>query len=101
MRLAMCMLSGEVLKMASEEMLKQDNVACPPSDIQIRGVTAIYFCVLLCPTALSGHVVDAQETIRATVVGAGSYTTSVSGSTITYDPGLLPLSAMQRALGLQ
>ncbi len=36
------------------------------------------------------RMVDAQETIRATVVGAGSYTTSVSGSTITYDPGLLP-----------
>lgn len=36
------------------------------------------------------RVVDARETIRATVVGAGSYTTSVSGSTITYDPGLLP-----------
>lgn len=36
------------------------------------------------------RVVDARETIRATVVGAGSYTTSVSGSTITYDPELLP-----------
>lgn len=32
-----------------------------------------------------------QETIRATVVGAGSYTTSISGSTIGYDPALLPL----------
>lgn len=31
------------------------------------------------------------ETIRATVVGAGTYTTSISGSTITYAAGLLPL----------
>lgn len=33
-----------------------------------------------------------KETIRATVVGAGSYTTTLSGSTITYtDPGVFPL----------
>ena len=32
-----------------------------------------------------------DETIRATVVGAGSYTTSISGSTITYAADLLPL----------
>ena len=31
------------------------------------------------------------ETIRATVVGAGTYTTSISGSTIAYAEGLLPL----------
>lgn len=31
------------------------------------------------------------ETIRATVVGAGSYTTTLSGSTISCDPQLLPL----------
>lgn len=32
------------------------------------------------------------ETIRATVVGAGTYTTTLSGSTITYtDPGVFPL----------
>ncbi|MFR0985665.1 MAG: ethanolamine ammonia-lyase reactivating factor EutA [Frisingicoccus sp.] len=31
------------------------------------------------------RVIEAKETIRATVVGAGSYTTSVSGSTITYN----------------
>lgn len=36
------------------------------------------------------RVIDAGQTIRATVVGAGSYTTSVSGSTVTYDPELLP-----------
>lgn len=32
-----------------------------------------------------------EETIRATVVGAGSYTTSISGSTITYAQELLPM----------
>lgn len=40
----------------------------------------------------SSHVLPAKETIRATVVGAGSYTTSVSGSTITFsDQNILPL----------
>ena len=33
----------------------------------------------------------AAETIRATVVGAGSHTTSVSGSTISVSPAALPL----------
>ncbi len=37
-------------------------------------------------------VIPARETIRATVVGAGSYTTSVSGSTITYsDEEIFPM----------
>jgi len=36
-------------------------------------------------------VLKAVETIRATVVGAGSHTTSVSGSTISVSPGVLPL----------
>lgn len=36
-------------------------------------------------------LINAKETIRATVVGAGSYTTSISGSTITYSQDLLPL----------
>lgn len=31
------------------------------------------------------------ETIRATVVGAGSHITNISGSTIEFDPSLLPL----------
>lgn len=37
------------------------------------------------------HIIEARETIRATVVGAGSYTTSVSGSTITYNRDVFPL----------
>ena len=34
---------------------------------------------------------EAAETIRATVVGAGTYATSVSGSTVSLPEGLLPL----------
>lgn len=37
------------------------------------------------------HKIGAAETIRATVIGAGTYTTSVSGSTIDYSDGLFPL----------
>jgi ethanolamine utilization protein EutA len=36
-------------------------------------------------------VMEAKETIRATVVGAGTYTTSITGSTITYTEDLFPL----------
>ena len=39
----------------------------------------------------SFRMIGAAETIRATVVGAGTYTTSVSGSTIDYSDGLFPL----------
>ncbi len=35
-------------------------------------------------------VVESQQSIRATVVGAGSYTTAVSGSTIFYSAPLFP-----------
>jgi len=35
--------------------------------------------------------ISGGETIRATVVGAGTYTTSISGSTIDYASGLLPM----------
>jgi len=37
------------------------------------------------------QTLTAVETIRATVVGAGSHTTNISGSTITVAPGVLPL----------
>lgn len=37
------------------------------------------------------RVINAGETIRATVVGAGTYTTSVSGSTINYSADILPI----------
>lgn len=37
------------------------------------------------------QVFTPEETIRATVVGAGSHTADISGSTISYDKELLPL----------
>ena len=37
------------------------------------------------------EVVESKETIRATVVGAGIYTTEVSGSTISYSEEVFPL----------
>ena len=37
------------------------------------------------------HLIKAKETIRATVVGAGTYTTSISGSTISYAEHILPI----------
>lgn len=37
------------------------------------------------------RVIEPEETIRATVIGAGSYTTAISGSTIACWPGLLPM----------
>lgn len=37
------------------------------------------------------RVIDAAETIRATVIGAGTYTTTISGSTISYAEGLFPM----------
>lgn len=37
------------------------------------------------------QVIESAETIRATVVGAGSHTTDISGSTITYTKELFPV----------
>jgi len=37
------------------------------------------------------ELLPAAETIRATVVGAGTHTTEISGSTISYDRSLLPI----------
>ena len=37
------------------------------------------------------------ETIRATVVGAGTYTTTISGSTITYSDDIFPLKNPQKS----
>lgn len=43
------------------------------------------------PALQSVQIYPAAETIRATVVGAGTHTTEVSGSTITYAEGRLPI----------
>ncbi len=37
------------------------------------------------------NILEAKETIRATVIGAGIHTTNISGSTINYDHEVLPL----------
>ncbi|SEA28717.1 Reactivating factor of Adenosylcobalamin-dependent ethanolamine ammonia lyase [Desulfuromusa kysingii] len=37
------------------------------------------------------EILPSVETIRATVVGAGSHTTGISGSTISVSPGVLPM----------
>lgn len=37
---------------------------------------------------------EASETIRATVVGAGMYTTNLSGSTIYYEEGIFPVKSV-------
>ncbi|SHI75613.1 ethanolamine utilization protein EutA [Dethiosulfatibacter aminovorans DSM 17477] len=39
-------------------------------------------------------IIQPKETIRATVVGAGIYTTSVTGSTIYFDREILPLKSI-------
>ena len=39
-------------------------------------------------------VLSPKETIRATVVGAGSHATKISGSTVYYDKELLPLKSL-------
>jgi len=43
------------------------------------------------PILKNYNIVKASETIRATVVGAGSHTTDISGSTITYTSDVFPL----------
>lgn len=45
-----------------------------------------------CSWAKNSKIISSEETIQATVIGAGSYTTSVSGSTITFsDDAIFPL----------
>jgi len=49
-------------------------------------------CLRECPAFKNTEIIRAQETIRATVVGAGSNTMEISGSTIAIsDPELLPV----------
>lgn len=47
--------------------------------------------IALNPAFRSIRRYQAAETIRATVVGAGTHTTEVSGSTIAYSQGMLPV----------
>lgn len=41
--------------------------------------------------ATDGRLIRPDETIHATVVGAGTYTTTISGSTITYTKNIFPM----------
>ena len=43
------------------------------------------------PAFAAARQIDASQTIRATVVGAGTYTMNLSGSTIYYSRGIFPL----------
>jgi len=43
------------------------------------------------PAFLKAKTIDASQTIRATVVGAGTYTMNLSGSTIYYSQGIFPI----------
>lgn len=44
-----------------------------------------------CPFFSGSRLMTGRETIRATVVGAGTYTTSISGSTIEYSENIFPV----------
>ena len=69
-----------------------DCVYHPPEDSLIYGdIGVLLGRAIRAEAGFSRYtVVAGQETIRATVVGAGSYTTSVSGSTISYSDHVLP-----------
>ena len=43
---------------------------------------------------IAAEIVEPEETIRATVVGAGTYTTEVSGSTISYEEDIFPIKSL-------
>ena len=43
---------------------------------------------------LDAEIIEPEETIRATVVGAGTYTTEVSGSTISYEADIFPIKSL-------
>ncbi len=43
---------------------------------------------------LEAEIIEPSETIRATVVGAGTYTTEVSGSTISYEEDIFPIKSL-------
>lgn len=66
-----------------------DDVSRPPflyGDLGVLLGRAIYASALC-----GGSYLRARETIRATVIGAGSHTTELSGSTVYYDRVRFPL----------
>lgn len=64
----------------------------PPDSLFAYGDIGVMLAqeIAACPEYSEYRVVPSGETIRATVVGAGSYTTTVSGSTIFYSAPLFP-----------
>ena len=74
------------------DCITQDNLADPfkYGDIGLLLGQGIANSVLV----REFEVVKSVETIRATVVGAGSHTADISGSTITYKKEILPIKNM-------
>ncbi|MBM9613743.1 ethanolamine ammonia-lyase reactivating factor EutA [Desulfobulbus rhabdoformis] len=74
------------------ECMNQEN-STPYENPLIFGDLGVYLGRALAQSAIGKRyqIVEAEQTIRATVVGAGSHTTSISGSTISYASQALPL----------
>ncbi len=67
--------------------------ATAPSDMFAFGDLGLFLGQAIANSVLVREVpvIAAKETIRATVVGAGSHTTDISGSTVTFTDDVLPL----------
>lgn len=64
----------------------------PPEDLLAYGDMGVLLAERILGSALCrGDYVTGRETIRATVVGAGSYATELSGSTVTYGGAEFPI----------
>ncbi len=69
-----------------------DLIACSPADPLCYGDLGVILGRAIAASPLgSGRCLRARETIRATVIGAGSHTTELSGSTILYERVQFPL----------
>jgi len=70
-----------------------DCVAGPPDDVFAYGDIGVLLgeAIAKSPELARLPRLPARETIRATVVGAGTHITKLSGSTIEYDAALLPI----------
>lgn len=70
-----------------------DYVNAPADDPVSHGDIGVFLGQSIGRGQLAGAIpcIRSSETIRATVVGAGTYTTSISGSTIAYAEKLFPI----------
>ncbi|WDP90323.1 MAG: ethanolamine ammonia-lyase reactivating factor EutA [Desulfobacter sp.] len=82
--------SGGVAECMNQDKINPDNRNMDPFAF---GDLGIYLGRALAASSLPEKltVLAAKETIRATVVGAGSHTTSISGSTVTFAEEALPV----------